>query len=166
MAVLEHLEPGRVFHFFEQMSAIPRGSGNTKAVSDWLAEFARERGLRYQQDALNNIIIFKDASAGYEGAEPVILQGHMDMVCEKAPDCGKDMTREGLDLAIDGDFVYAKGTTLGGDDGIAVAMALAVLDDESLPHPPIEAVITVDEETGMDGAMGICLLYTSDAADD
>ena len=155
MAVLEHLEPGRVFHFFEQMSAIPRGSGNTKAVSDWLAEFARERGLRYQQDALNNIIIFKDASAGYEGAEPVILQGHMDMVCEKAPDCGKDMTREGLDLAIDGDFVYAKGTTLGGDDGIAVAMALAVLDDESLPHPPIEAVITVDEETGMDGAMGI-----------
>ena len=133
MAVLEHLEPGRVFHFFEQMSAIPRGSGNTKAVSDWLAEFARERGLRYQQDALNNIIIFKDASAGYEGAEPVILQGHMDMVCEKAPDCGKDMTREGLDLAIDGDFVYAKGTTLGGDDGIAVAMALA----------------------GMDGAMGI-----------
>ena len=90
MAVLEHLEPGRVFHFFEQMSAIPRGSGNTKAVSDWLAEFARERGLRYQQDALNNIIIFKDASAGYEGAEPVILQGHMDMVCEKAPDCGKD----------------------------------------------------------------------------
>jgi len=79
----------------------------------------------------------------------------MDMVCEKAPDCGKDMTREGLDLAIDGDFVYAKGTTLGGDDGIAVAMALAVLDDESLPHPPIEAVITVDEETGMDGAMGI-----------
>ncbi|MFQ9443703.1 MAG: hypothetical protein ACLR01_02295 [Vescimonas sp.] len=112
MAVLEHLEPGRVFHFFEQMSAIPRGSGNTKAVSDWLAEFARERGLRYQQDALNNIIIFKDASAGYEGAEPVILQGHMDMVCEKAPDCGKDMTREGLDLAIDGDFVYAKGTTL------------------------------------------------------
>ena len=155
MAVLEHLEPGRVFHFFEQMSAIPRGSGNTKAVSDWLAEFARERGLRYQQDALNNIIIFKDASAGYEGAEPVILQGHMDMVCEKAPDCGKDMTREGLDLAIDGDFVYAKGTTLGGDDGIAVAMALAVLDDESLPHPPIEVVITVDEETGMDGAMGI-----------
>ena len=152
MAVLEHLEPGRVFHFFEQMSAIPRGSGNTKAVSDWLAEFARERGLRYQQDALNNIIIFKDASAGYEGAEPVILQGHMDMVCEKAPDCGKDMTREGLDLAIDGDFVYAKGTTLGGDDGIAVAMALAVLDDESLPHPPIEAVITVDEETGMDPA--------------
>ena len=155
MVVLNHLEPQRVFHFFEELCAIPHGSGNTKAVSDWLAEFARERGLRYQQDALNNIIIFKDASAGYEGAEPVILQGHMDMVCEKAPDCGKDMTREGLDLAIDGDFVYAKGTTLGGDDGIAVAMALAVLDDESLPHPPIEAVITVDEETGMDGAMGI-----------
>lgn len=155
MAVLEHLEPGRVFHFFEQMSAIPRGSGNTKAVSDWLAEFARERGLRYQQDALNNIIIFKDASAGYEGAEPVILQGHMDMVCEKAPDCGKDMTREGLDLAIDGDFVYAKGTTLGGDDGIAVAMALAILDADDIPHPPLEVVITVDEETGMLGAAAL-----------
>ena len=155
MAVLEHLEPGRVFHFFEQMSAIPRGSGNTKAVSDWLAEFARERGLRYQQDALNNIIIFKDASAGYEEAEPVILQGHMDMVCEKAPDCGKDMTREGLDLAIDGDFVYAKGTTLGGDDGIAVAMALAILAADNIPHPPLEVVITVDEETGMLGAAAL-----------
>ena len=155
MAVLEHLEPGRVFHFFEQMSAIPRGSGNTKAVSDWLAEFARERGLRYQQDALNNIIIFKDASAGYEGAEPVILQGHMDMVCEKAPDCGKDMTREGLDLAIDGDFVYAKGTTLGGDDGIAVAMALAILDDRTIPHPRLEVVLTTEEEIGMMGAVAL-----------
>ena len=101
------------------------------------------------------MILFGNGTCGMEDHAPVILQGHMDMVCEKAPDCGKDMTREGLDLAIDGDFVYAKGTTLGGDDGIAVAMALAVLDDESLPHPPIEAVITVDEETGMDGAMGI-----------
>lgn len=155
MAVLEHLEPGRVFHFFEQRALFPAVRATPRPSATGWAEFARERGLRYQQDALNNIIIFKDASAGYEGAEPVILQGHMDMVCEKAPDCGKDMTREGLDLAIDGDFVYAKGTTLGGDDGIAVAMALAVLDDESLPHPPIEAVITVDEETGMDGAMGI-----------
>ena len=152
MAVLNHLEPQRVFRFFEELCAIPHGSGNTKAVSDWLAEFARERGLRHQQDALNNIIIFKDASAGYEGAEPVILQGHMDMVCEKAPDCGKDMTREGLDLFVDGDTIGARGTTLGGDDGIAVAMALAILDADDIPHPPLEIVITVDEETGMLGA--------------
>ena len=123
---LAGLEPAAVFHYFEEICAIPHGSGNTKAVSDWLAEFARERGLRYQQDALNNIIIFKDASAGYEGAEPVILQGHMDMVCEKAPDCDKDMEREGLDLAVEGGCVFARGTTLGADDGIAVAMALGV----------------------------------------
>ena len=155
MAVLEHLEPGRVFHFFEQMSAIPRGSGNTKAVSDWLVDFAKARGLRYVQDQLNNVVIFRDATPGYESAEPVILQGHMDMVCEMAPGCTKDMAREGLDLVVDGDVIYAEGTTLGADDGIAVAMALAILDDTSLSHPAIEAIFTVDEETGMYGAEGL-----------
>ena len=155
MAVLEHLEPKRVFSFFEQMCAYPHGSGNTKQVSDWLVSFARERGLEHYQDELNNVIIIKEATAGYENAPAVIMQGHMDMVCEKAPDCTKDMAVEGLDLAVDGDVIYAKGTTLGGDDGIAVAMALAVLDDDSLPHPRVEAVFTVDEETGMYGAVGI-----------
>ena len=135
MAVLENLEPKRVFRFFEEMSAIPHGSFNTKTVSDWCVAFAQERGLEYYQDETNNVIIIKEASAGYESAEPVIIQGHLDMVCEKAVDCAKDMAKEGLDLAVDGDWVYAKGTTLGGDDGIAVAMALAALDDESLPHP-------------------------------
>ena len=152
MAVLEHLEPKSVFKFFEEMCAIPHGSSNTKQVSDWLVSFAKERGLEYDQDALNNVIIIREATPGYEAAEPVILQGHMDMVCEKAPDCTKDMETEGLDLAVEGDTVYAVGTTLGGDDGIAVAMALALLDAEDIPHPRIEAVFTVDEEIGMLGA--------------
>ncbi len=155
MAVLENLEPKSVFGFFEQMCAIPHGSGNTKAVSDWLVSFAKERNLEYYQDELNNVIIIKEATPGYENAEPVILQGHMDMVCEKAPDCRKDMAVDGLDLAIDGDTIYAKGTSLGGDDGIAVAMCMAVLDAKDLAHPRVEAVITVDEETGMFGAVGI-----------
>ena len=155
MAILEHLEPRGVFRFFEEMCAIPHGSANTKAVSDWLMAFARERGLEAYQDQLNNVIIIKEATAGYENALAVILQGHMDMVCEKAPDCEKDMEKEGLDLAVDGDTVYARGTTLGGDDGIAVAMALALLDADDIPHPRLEAVFTVDEEIGMLGAVGM-----------
>lgn len=152
MSVLENLEPQNVFRFFEEMSAIPRGSGNTKAVSDWCADFARQRGLEYHQDPDNNIIIIKEATPGYEQAEPVILQGHLDMVCEKEPGCPKDMAKEGLDLEVEGDYIRAKGTTLGGDDGIAVAMALAVLDADDLPHPRLEAVFTVDEEIGLLGA--------------
>jgi len=152
MAVLEHLEPKGVFRFFEEMCAIPHGSSNTKQVSDWLMDFARERGLEACQDRLNNVIIIKEATPGYESAPAVILQGHMDMVCEKAPDCAKDMAREGLDLAVEGDTVYAQGTTLGGDDGIAVAMVLAILDAQDIPHPRLEAVFTVDEEIGMLGA--------------
>lgn len=155
MAVLDQLEPKNVFRFFEQMCAIPHGSYNTKAVSDWCVAFAKERGLEHYQDAVNNVILIKEASADYEDAEPVILQGHLDMVCEKAPGCPKDMAREGLDLAVEGDYVYAKETTLGGDDGIAVAMALAALDDESLPHPRLEVILTTEEEVGMDGAMAL-----------
>lgn len=132
MAVLGHLEPQSVFLFFEQICAIPHGSGNTKAISDWLVRFAQARGLEHVQDAWNNVIIIKKATAGYENAAPVILQGHMDMVCAEAPGCRKDMAHEGLELAVEGDTVYAKGTTLGGDDGIAVAMALAVLDAHDL----------------------------------
>ena len=155
MVVLNHLEPQRVFHFFEELCAIPHGSGNTKAVSDWLVDFAKARGLRYVQDQLNNVVIFQDAAPGYESAEPVILQGHMDMVCEKEPGCTKDMAVEGLDLVLEGDTVSAKGTTLGGDDGIAVAMALAILDSSEVAHPALEAVFTVDEEIGMEGAQGL-----------
>ena len=157
MNVLNGIQPENVFRFFEEISAIPRGSRNTKAISDYLVRFAEARGLEHYQDALNNVIIIAPAAPGYESAEPVILQRHMDMVCESAPDCTKDMAREGLDLAVEGDCVFARGTTLGADDGIAVAMALAVLDDAALPRPRLEAVFTVDEEIGMGGAMGIDL---------
>lgn len=155
MAVLDRLEPREVFRFFEELSAIPHGSGNTGAVSRWCADFARARGLEYHQDALNNIIIIKEAAPGYERAEPIILQGHLDMVCEKVPGCRKDMATEGLELAVDGDQILACGTTLGGDDGIAVAMMLAALDAKDLPHPRLEAVFTVDEEIGMLGAAAL-----------
>ena len=155
MEVLGALQPREVFRWFEELCAIPHGSGNTKAVSDWCAAFARTRGLEYRQDALNNVIIIKEAAPGYEDAKPVILQGHLDMVCEKEPGCSKDLEREGLDLAVEGDFVRAQGTTLGGDDGIAVAMALALLDSRDIPHPRLEAVLTVDEEIGMLGAAAL-----------
>ncbi len=155
MQVLEHLEPKKVFSLFEAMCAIPHGSRNTKAISDWCVAFAKERGLEYHQDASNNVIIIKPAAPGYEDDQPIILQGHLDMVCQKISGCPKDMDREGLDLAVDGDYVYAKGTTLGSDDGIAVAMAMAVLDDKELPAPRIEAVFTTDEEIGLLGATAL-----------
>ena len=114
MAVLEHLEPKKVFAYFEEIAAIPHGSGNTKAISDYLADFAFAHALEYHQDAMNNIIIIKEATPGYEKVPPVILQGHMDMVCDLAPDCTKNMETEGLDLACTEEYIYAKGTTLGG----------------------------------------------------
>ena len=146
------LESQRVFDYFEEICAIPHGSRNTKQISDYLAAFAGEHGLTYYQDDANNIVIIKEASAGYENAEPVILQGHMDMVCEKENGCEIDFEKDGLDLYIDGDFLRARGTTLGGDDGIAVAYALALLESSEIPHPRLEVVITVDEEIGMLGA--------------
>ncbi len=154
---LENLEPAGVFSCFESLCAIPHGSGNTKAISDYLVKFARDLGYECIQDSLNNVIIFAPATAGYEDRPPVIIQGHMDMVCEKDADCPIDMEKEGLDVTHDDTYVFAKGTTLGGDDGIAVAYAMAILQDKSIPHPALEIVITVDEETGMDGAVGIDL---------
>lgn len=155
MSVLSNLEPKAVFAFFEELCAIPHGSGHTKAISDYLAAFGRARGLETHQDAANNVIIKAPGTPGYEQSAPVIVQGHMDMVCAKAPDCTKDMTREGLDLAVEDDAIFARGTSLGGDDGIAVAMALALLDAKDLPHPPIEAAFTVDEEIGLLGAAAL-----------
>ncbi|MCR5346399.1 MAG: aminoacyl-histidine dipeptidase [Fretibacterium sp.] len=155
MGVLSGLQPQAVFKFFEELCAIPHGSHNTKAVSDYLADFARARGLKFRQDELNNVIIWKAPTAGYENAAAVMIQGHMDMVAEKDADCARDMEKEGLDLFVDGDLIGARGTTLGGDDGIAVAMALAVLDAEDIPHGPLECLFTVDEEVGMLGARGL-----------
>ena len=154
---LAGLEPATVFGFFEEICAIPHGSRNTKAISDYLVNFAKERNLHCIQDEANNVIIFQEGTCGYEDHPPVILQGHMDMVCEKDADCPLDMAAEGLDVTHDGKSVFARGTTLGGDDGIALAYAMALLDDTTIPHPPLEVVITVDEEIGMLGAAAIDL---------
>lgn len=154
---LAGLEPASVFGYFEKICSIPHGSGNTKAISDYLVSFAKEHGLAYIQDELNNVLMFQDGTPGYEDHEPVILQGHMDMVCEKSPDCSIDFAVDGLDVTHDDTCVFANGTTLGGDDGIAVAYCLALLSDPTIPHPPLEIIITVDEETGMYGADGVDL---------
>ena len=154
---LEGLEPALVFKYFEEICAIPHGSGNTKAISDYLVAFAQEQGIDFIQDQLNNVILFAPGTCGMDDHQPVIIQGHMDMVCEKDENCSIDMEKEGLDIGCDGQWIYANGTTLGGDDGIAVAVAMALIADKSIAHPPLEVVITVDEETGMDGATGIDL---------
>ena len=131
---LAGLEPAAVFKYFEQICAIPHGSGNTKAISDFLVAFAKDHDLDYRQDGLNKVIIFQEGTCGMEDHAPVILQGHMDMVCEKDQDCSIDMLTQGLDVTHDGEYVFANGTTLGGDDGIAVAFALALLADKSIAH--------------------------------
>ena len=153
--VLQGLQPARVFYWFETLCGIPHGSGNTKEISDFCVEFAIEHGLRCSQDVWNNVVIRKPASVGYEEHPPVILQGHLDMVCEKDEGVAIDFTKDGLALRVEGDWISADGTTLGGDDGIAVAMALAILEDDTLAHPPLEVLFTTDEETGMYGAAGL-----------
>ena len=154
MNKLSHLHPARVFHYFEQICGIPHGSGDTARISDYCVAFAKEHHLAYHQDTLGNVIIKKPATAGYEDHPAVILQGHVDMVCEKAPDCTIDFAADGLSVDTDGELVFAHGTTLGGDNGIAVAMAFAILESTDLAHPPLEVLLTVDEETGMYGAEG------------
>ena len=109
MRVLEQLEPHGVFRFFEELCAIPHGSRNCQAVSDWCVAFAKERGLEHCQDQAGNVILIQEATPGYEAAEPIILQGHLDMVCAQDPDCAKDMAKEGLDLYVEGGYVRATG---------------------------------------------------------
>ena len=154
---LAGLEPKSVFAYFEKLCSIPHGSGNTKQISDYIVSFAKEHNIRYVQDALNNVLLFGKGTCGMEDHEPVIIQGHIDMVCVKDANCSIDLDRDGLDIAHDGEWIFANGTTLGGDDGIAVAYAMALLADKSIPHPPLEIVLTVDEETGMYGAVDIDL---------
>lgn len=153
--VLENIDYKGVFKYFGEICCIPRGSGNNQGISDYLMAFAKKRGLFCIQDAFLNVIIIKEASKEQEDRPAVIIQGHMDMVCEKREEISHDFTTQPLDLRIEGDFVYADGTTLGGDDGIAVAYALALLDDETVIHPRLEVIITTDEETGMHGAIGL-----------
>lgn len=157
MGVLDGLKPESVFYYFEKISQIPRGSGNEKQISDYLKQFAKDRGLACVQDELHNIIIIKEATPGYEQEEPYILQGHMDMVAVKKPDCDLDLTKDALRLCVKDDRVRAQGTSLGGDDGIAVAYILALLDVQEISHPRLEMVVTTEEETGLTGAHGIDL---------
>ena len=153
--VLKGLQPERALYWFEEICRIPHGSRNTRQISDYLVRFALDHGLHCVQDAVNNVIIYKEGSAGYEKHPPVILQGHMDMVAEKTKDSPIDFSTDGLDLRTDGVDIWAEGTTLGGDDGIAVAYALAILESDEIPHPPLECVFTVDEEIGMEGAAAL-----------
>ncbi|MBR3593449.1 MAG: aminoacyl-histidine dipeptidase [Clostridia bacterium] len=155
MRILNNLSPERVFYYFEDLCSVPHGSGNTAAISDYCENFAKEKGLCYRRDKLGNIVIKKSATPGKEKSPSVILQGHLDMVCEKAEGIDIDMEKEGIRLKIEGDLIGAEGTTLGGDNGIAVAMVMAMLEDDTLSHPEIIAVFTVDEETGMFGAEGL-----------
>lgn len=154
MRALENCEPKRVFYYFEELCKIPHGSGNTKQISDYLVSFAKEHELEYVQDEMNNVVIYKPATEGYEDAPAVILQGHMDMVCEKRPDVDHDFTKDPLNISVKDGYVTANGTTLGGDDGIAVAYGLALLESTELAHPALEVLITVDEEIGLLGAEG------------
>ena len=152
MRVLENIEPKRVFEIFEDFTKIPHGSGNTDKISKYCENFAKERNLFYIRDKAGNVFIRKEAAKGYENSTPVILQGHLDMVCEKEEECEVDFEKDALSISVNGDFVSANGTTLGADNGLCAAMILALLEDETLKAPKIEAVFTTDEETGMDGA--------------
>ena len=157
LTALQQSSAKRVFYYFEQLCQIPHGSGNTKAISDYCVAFAGEHHLEYYQDALNNVIIIREAAKGYEDHPAQIIQGHLDMVCEKESDCSIDFEKEGLTLYTEDGYLKARGTTLGADDGIAIAFALALLEKEDLKSPRLEAVFTVDEETGMFGAKDIDL---------
>lgn len=154
MGTLSSLNPEKVFAFFEKICSIPHGSGNCAALSAFVADFAKQRRLDFAVDAEQNVLIRKPASPGYEKYETLILQGHLDMVCEKDPELEFDFAKDAIQPYIDGDDIKARGTSLGGDNGIAIAMMLAILDDDTLHHPQLEMLMTVDEETSMDGAFG------------
>ena len=152
---IEKLYPEKVFHYFAEISKIPRASKKEKEISDWLVKFAKERKLKVIQDEHYNVIIKKKATEGYEDFSPLILQGHMDMVWEKNKDTEFDFSTQSIELVIDGDFLKANGTTLGADNGIAIAYALAILDSDDIKHPALEVVITTDEEDGMSGVANL-----------
>ena len=152
---IKNIESKEVFKWFEEISKIPRESGHEKEISDFLVEFAKERNFEVHRDSVNNVIIKKCGTAEYENKNAVIIQGHMDMVCEKTKESKHDFRKDAIELIIEGDILRANKTTLGADDGIAIAMGLALLDSKNIPHPPIEFLATTSEETGMDGALAI-----------
>jgi len=152
MNVLRNLEPNKMFEYFEKICAIPHGSGNMKAISDFIVDFAIKNKLEHYRDEANNVIVISDATSGRYDQEPIILQGHLDMVCAKTEDADFNFETDGLKLRLDGNFISAEGTSLGADDGIAVAIMLALLEDKSLSHPRLECIFTTDEEIGLIGA--------------
>ena len=153
--VLKGIQPEKVMFFFEALTQIPRGSGNEKEVSDYLVDFAKKRNLKVKQDSALNVIIEKEATKGYEKAKTVILQGHMDIVCAKEDNIDFNFETDGINIFVDGDMIRTKGTTLGADNGIAVAMSMAILDSKEIPHPKIIVLVTTNEETGMDGVLAL-----------
>lgn len=153
--VLGNLEPKAVFGYFEEISQIPRGSGNEKGISDFLVKFAKDHNLEVIQDKAMNVIIKKPGTKGYENSPGVIIQGHMDMVCEKNSDVVHDFLKDPLKLRVVDDMVYATGTTLGADNGMAVAYGMALLASTDIPHPPLEVLVTVEEEIGLNGAAAL-----------
>ena len=155
MAVLEGLEPARFFYYFEQLTRIPRGSGNEKAASDYVVNFAREHGFRWEQDAANNVKIWAPATPGYEDRKTIALQAHLDMVCASAPGVDFDFKTQPLDIYVEDGFIKARGTTLGADNGVGVAMILTLLEREDLPHPPLQAIFTTGEEILFVGAQAM-----------
>lgn len=154
MRKLEGLKPEKVFYYFEEISKIPRGSGNEKEISDYLIEFGKKLNLETYQDRYNNVIIRKKAEAGYENCPGIIIQGHMDMVCEKENDSDHDFEKDPINLKVDGNIITAHKTTLGGDNGIALAMGMAILEDESVKSQ-IELLATASEETDLSGALSL-----------
>ena len=152
MSQLKNLQPERVFNYFHKITKIPHGSGDMDKIASFCVDFAKEHNLKYYRDEANNVVIYKNGTSGFENAEPIILQGHIDMVCQKTEDCTIDFTKDSLEVFVDGDFIKAKNTTLGADNGIAVACILAILESDEYSHPPIEALFTTDEEIGMIGA--------------
>ena len=150
-----NLKPERVFHYFREISDIPHESHNEKAISDYIYNFGKKLGLETKQDDILNVYIRKPATKGYENKPGIILQGHMDMVCEKATSSNHNFATDKIEWVIKDDLIFANDTTLGADDGIAVAMAMAILEDEDLVHPELEVLITVAEETTMGGALGL-----------
>lgn len=148
-------KPEKLFHFFEEISAIPRGSGNEKGISDYLVKFAKDRNLWVHQDEAYNVIIKKEGSEGAKDKEPVMLQGHIDMVCDKLAGVEHDFEKDGIDLVVKDGVLSANGTTLGADNGVAVALMMMVLDDDDIKHPPVECVFTTEEEVGLNGAQAL-----------
>nr|MCR5674863.1 M20/M25/M40 family metallo-hydrolase [Lachnospiraceae bacterium] len=155
MGVLDGLQPQLFFHCFEELTRIPRGSGDMRRISDYLAAFARDRGYETVQDEALNVIVRIPATPGHADRAPLILQGHMDMVAVRDAVSAVDPTKDALRLGIDGDLIYAEGTSLGGDDGFAIACFCALMEDRSIEHPALTLVMTTDEETGMNGARAV-----------